>query len=75
MFRQLQRLAQLQLGQADAPGIVEGGSAQRCVAVEALQQLTGGAWRRQRAAAQLRAGDQPAEGLQGLGATLSWEIQ
>ena len=67
VFRQLQRLAQLQLGQADAAGIVEGGSAQRRIAVEALQQLAGGAWRGQGAAAQLRAGDQPAEGLQGLG--------
>ncbi len=62
-----QRVAMLELRQHATVPPVHGCRAQRGVAVQLLEQGTGGVWGVASALGQLRVGHQPADGLQGLG--------
>ncbi|MCY1558698.1 hypothetical protein D9M68_956560 [compost metagenome] len=64
---QVQGVPALQLRQAQAIAVVDHRGAQWRVVIQALQQGLGGARRTQRLLAQGGAGDQSAEGVQGLG--------
>ncbi|MNY03425.1 hypothetical protein D3C86_1360420 [compost metagenome] len=65
-LRQLQLFAMLQLRQAFALAVIEGGRAQRGIGIEFIEQALGTLLRLQRLGHQARVGNQAADRLQGL---------